>query len=198
MTASTDSQTSTVDPRVARTRNDVLRVTLQVLLDEGRDAVTHRHVAQAAGYSRATVYAHWPTRAHLVRDAFSRLVEVPHHEPTGDLRADLVAEMTTFRTAMADERLDRALAVLVDLAATDAEFVGVREALVATGERVVRELLRPVLPPVELEAATLMLCGAILQSALMHGRLPGDDLIASTVDLVLDRVTTHAQPQELL
>jgi hypothetical protein len=30
-----------------------------------------------------------------------------------------------------------------------------------------------------------MLSGAILNSALMHGRLPSDELIAAAVDLVL-------------
>ena len=30
-----------------------------------------------------------------------------------------------------------------------------------------------------------MLCGAVLHSALMHGRRPDDDVIAASVDLLL-------------
>lgn len=186
MAARTDEQSGTVvDARVVRTRNDVLRTALQVLIDEGRDAVTHRHVAQVAGYSRATLYAHWPSRADLFRDAFTRLDALPHHAVTGDLRADLVAELTTFRTAMREHHLDRALAVLSDLAATDPNLAAIRDTLVVNGERVVRELLAPVLVGVDLEAATRMLCGAVLHSALLHGQPPDDDLIAATVDLTL-------------
>lgn len=180
-----DTAPPPVDARVVRTRNDVLRTALDVLVREGWQAVTHAHVAEVAGYARATVYKHWPTRTDLLRDAFGRLGDLAHHEPTGDLRTDLVEEVTTFRTAMERHRLDRALCVLVDLAAGHPELVGVRDRLVTDGEQVVRRLLAPLLPDPELDAATLMLCGAVLHSALMHGRLPTDDTIATAVDLVL-------------
>jgi AcrR family transcriptional regulator len=173
------------DPRVARTRNDVLRVALDVLIDEGRDAVTHPHLARVSGYSRATLYNHWPTRAHLVRDAFTLLGDVAHHTPTGDLRSDLIGELSMFRLGMQRHRLDRALAVLADLAVSMPELADLRDHLVVDGERVLRELLSRVLRGPELEAAALMLSGAILHSALMHARLPDDEVIAATVDLVL-------------
>ena len=174
-----------VDPRVVRTRADVLRATLRVLIDEGWDAVTHQHVARVAGYSKATVYNHWPSRVALIRDAFTALRDMPHHTPTGDLRADLIHEVTTFRTGMEEQRLDRALCVLVDLAGSDPELDEVRTRLVTDGERLVRRLLAPMLQGADLDAATLMLCGAILHGALMHGRPPTDEVIAAAVDLVL-------------
>jgi AcrR family transcriptional regulator len=177
--------TSTTDPRVVRTRNDILRATLQVLINEGWDAVTHQHLAQVAGYSKATIYNHWPSRADLIRDAFMRLGDMPHHTPTGDLRIDLIREVTTFRTAMEEQRLDRALVVLVELTDSSPELVEVRDRLVTDGERVVRELLSPILHGTELDAATLMLCGAVLHGAIMHGEPPGDEVIASAVDLTL-------------
>lgn len=183
--------TAPVDPRVVRTRNDILRTTLQVLMDEGWDAVTHQHVAEVAGYSKATIYNHWRTRGELIRDAFMRLRAMPHHVPTGDLRTDLIEEVATFRTGMEEDRLDRALAALVNLSDTAPELNQVRDKLVADGERVIRELLAPVLHGAELEAATLMLCGAVLHSAMMHGRPPVDEVIASAVDLTL-RAIDHA------
>lgn len=183
-----DTERPNLDPRVVRTRDDVLSTALQVLLDEGWDAVTHQRVAQAAGYSKATVYKHWPNRSALIGEAFSRLREMPHHNPTGDLRADLIAEITTFRTGMEQQRLDRALCVLVELAGTVPELVDVRRKLVADGERVVRELLGPYLEGAALEAATLMLVGAVLHGAIMHGAPPTDRVITGSVDLVLRAV----------
>jgi len=56
---------------------------------------------------------------------------------------------------------------------------------VTAGERVLRELLAPRLQGPELEAAILMLSGAILNAAMMHGRPPADDVIAAAVDIVL-------------
>lgn len=177
--------TSATDPRVVRTRNDILGATLQVLIDEGWDAVTHQHVAQVAGYSKATTYKHWPSRTDLIRDAFMRLRDMPHHTPTGDLHPDLIREVTTFRTGMEEQRLDRALCVLVELTDSSPELVEVRDRLVTDGERVVRELLSPNLHGTELDAATLMLCGAVLHSTMMHGTPPSDEVIASAVDLVV-------------
>lgn len=189
MTASGgDGADRSVDPRVVRTHNDVLRAALRVLIDEGWESVTRPRVAQVAGYSKTTVYTHWPTRAGLIVDAFTRLAEVPHHTPTGDLRTDLIKEMITLRSTMVEHRLDRALAVLVDHTASVPELVGVRDKLVSDGERIVRKLLEPVLRGTELEAATLMLCGAVLHAALMHGQPPGDDVIESMVDLTLGRL----------
>lgn len=174
----------TVDARVVRTRNDILRTALQVLVEQGWDAVTHAHLAEQAGYSRATVYKHWATRTDLLRDALARVGDVPHHTPTGDLRADLIAELTVFRLAIEAERLDRAMAVLVALTAAAPELIDVRDTLVTNGERVLRALLRPVAGDL-LEAAMLMLSGSVLYAAQMHGRPPTDDVIASTVDMTL-------------
>lgn len=182
---SNSSRTVDRDARVVRTHDDVLRAALQLLVDQGWEAVTHARVAQSAGYSRATLYNHWPTRDALLQGAFSRLAEMPHATSTGELRADLLAELVAYRDGMAEHRLDRALAVLIDLTASKPEMAPVRDRIVADGEGYVRRLLEPVLPPERLEAATLLLCGAVLQAALLHGTPPSDALLAATVDVVL-------------
>lgn len=184
-----------MDRRVLRTRNDVLRAAIQVLFDEGLGSVTHQRVADVAGYSKATLYAHWPSPDGLLVDAFTSFVDVHHHTPAGDLRSDLVQELCTFRTAMLERRVDRALAVLVDLTATVPELIAVREHLVTEGERVIRGLLAPSLAGNELEAATLMLCGAIVHSALTHGQIPSEELIETSVDLVLRGIGWTESPR---
>lgn len=189
-----DSAQPVVDSRVVRTRNDVLRAAIRVLLDDGWDAVTHQNVARAAGYAKATVYAHWPTRTDLVRDAFTRFGDTAHHQPTGDLRADLTAELLNYRDAMVHQQLDRALAVLSDLTHSVPELVPVRDRLVSDGERVMRTMLEPSLSGTALEATTLMVLGAMLQSALLHGRPPSDDLIASVVDQAMRGLVPEPRP----
>lgn len=174
-----------VDPRIVRTRHDILGATLQVLAHEGWDAVTHQRVAQVAGYSRATVYKHWPRRPDLVRDAFVRLHDLPHHRPTGDLRADLVRELSLFRQVIVDRRMDRALCVFVELTDTVPDLAGVRSGLVGDGEHVVRAMLAPHFHGPELEAAVLMLGGAVLYGAMTTGTPPDDAVIEAAVDLVL-------------
>lgn len=175
----------TLDPRVVRTRADVLQATIDVLVDEGWDAVTHPHVARVAGYSKATLYAHWPDRLSLVRDAFSRFGEMPHWPSAGTLREDLIIELKSFRSAMVEHRLDRALAVLAERAPSVPELGPVRDAFVAGGEQPLRDRLAPLLPPLDTDVAVHMLCGAVLHAVLMHGHEPSDDFLVSAVDAVL-------------
>ena len=167
-----------------RPRNDILSAALRVLVEEGVEAATHARLAHVAGYSRATVYKHWPTRTDLWRDAFTRLRTLPHHTPTGEVREDLVAELTMFGTGM-DRGLDRILAALSDLTAVHPEMRQVRDDVVTDGEHVVRELLAPVVQGPEREAVALMLCGAVLYSALLHGRPPAEEVLAASVELAL-------------
>ena len=174
-----------LDPRVVRTRHDVLQATVDVLLDEGWDAVTHPHVARVAGYSKATLYAHWPDRVALVGDALARFGEMPHAAPVGTLREDLLTELRSFRAAMLEHRLDRALVVLAERAGTVPELVPVRDAFVADGERVLRDRLAPLLRPHEVDAVVLMLCGAVLHAVLLHGAVPADDVLEVAVDAVV-------------
>ena len=176
---------SALDPRVVRTRTDVLQATIDVLVNEGWDAVTHPHVARVAGYSKATLYAHWPDRISLVREAFARYGEMPHWPPAGTLREDLLIELKSFRSAMVEHRLDRALAVLAERAPTVPELGPVRDAFVADGERPLRARLAPLLPPLETDVAVHMLCGAVLHAVLMHGQDPPSEFLAAAVEAVL-------------
>jgi len=47
-----------VDPRVVRTRRDVLAAARAVLLEEGWERVTVSRVADRSGYARTTLYRH--------------------------------------------------------------------------------------------------------------------------------------------
>jgi AcrR family transcriptional regulator len=178
-----------VDARIVRTRNDVLGTALRLLIADGLDAVSHANLASTAGYSKATIYKHWPTRTDLLRDAFLRLDDTPHHTPSGDLRTDLIAELTAFRDAIAHFGLDRAMAVLAEQAKSEAELAAVRDELVANGDRLVRRMLATRLSGAELTVGTRMLSGSIFYAALMYGEIPDDETIVTTVDLLL-RATT--------
>jgi len=174
-----------VDARIVRTRRDVLGATIDELVDGGWDAVTHARVARRAGYSKATLYAHWPDRLALVREAFATFGRMPHHEATGDLRGDLVGELVSFRSAMTEHRLDRALAVLAERAGPTPELDEVRAAFVGDGERPMRQILGGLLSGARLEAVTAMLCGSIVHPVLLRGTTPSDEEITTAVDVVL-------------
>lgn len=172
------------DARVARTRADVARAALEVLTVEGSHAVTHARVAELANYSKTTLYTHWPSRVELIALALDALGELPHHERSGDLRADLIGELTAFRGGITNMRLDRILTGMAQWASID-EMREIRDTINGSGQGPLRAMLEEVLNGVELEAAVSMLTGVVACPAIMFGTLPEDDVIAAAVDIVL-------------
>jgi AcrR family transcriptional regulator len=172
------------DARVARTRADVSRVALKVLTDEGSDALTHGHVAELAGYSKTTLYTHWPLRVDLILLALDAIGDMPHQEPTGDLRADLIGELKFFRRAVLDYRLDQILAVMAQWASVD-EMARVRDQINTDAQKPIRGMLAAVFSGSELEAAISMLAGVVACPTMMFGSVPEDEVIEAAVDLVL-------------
>lgn len=175
------------DARVARTRADVSRAALQVLIEEGCEALTHAHVAEVAGYSKTTLYTHWPARLDLIMLALDALGEMPHQERSGDLRADVIGELRVFRQAVVDLRLDHILSVMAQWASVE-EMARVRDRINSDGQRPLRGMLSEVLDGARLEASVSMLTGVVACPTLMFGTLPDDAVIEAAVDLVLTAV----------
>ncbi|MEH3139405.1 MAG: TetR/AcrR family transcriptional regulator [Mycobacterium kyogaense] len=178
------ADTPVEDARVARTRSDVSRAALEVLRSDGFDELTHARVAERAGYSKTTLYAHWPSRLDLLRLALDALGCLPHPRPTGDLRADLVAELTAFRGSLADLRLDRVLCGLADGGA-GAGAGPLRDRITAEAQRGLRALLAQRFAGARLDAALSMLTGVVACPSLMGGMTPDDAALAGAVDMLL-------------
>jgi AcrR family transcriptional regulator len=175
---------SVEDARVARTRADVARAALDVLTREGSEAVTHARVAEIARYSKTTLYTHWPARIDLITMAIEALGEMPHHQRTGDLRADVIAELKVFRKGILDLRLDRVLASMAQWA-SDEQMRQVRDKVNTDGQHQMYAMLGEVFSGAELDAAVSMLTGVVACPSLMFGTLPDDDIIEAAVDIVL-------------
>jgi AcrR family transcriptional regulator len=172
------------DARVGRTRADVSRAALQVLVEEGCEALSHAHLAEIAGYSKTTLYAHWPARLDLIMLALDALGEMPHNERSGNLRADIIGELQVFRQAVTELRLDHILSVMAQWASVD-EMAQVRDRINSEGQGPLRVMLTEILDGAELDAAVSMLTGVVACPSLMFGTLPGDEVIEAAVGLVL-------------
>lgn len=178
-------QIAAEDARVSRTRADVSRAALDVLTNEGWEAVTHAHVARVAGYSKTTLYTHWPSRFDLLGMALDAIGDMPHHEMTGDARADLVGELHEFRRAISERRLDRILMAMAQWGASVDEIGRMRQRIVDDGQQYTRRIIGEIASGPDLDAAVAMLSGAVICPALMYGTLPDDATIDAAVDIVL-------------
>lgn len=130
-----------VDPRVARTRHDVLAAARAVLLDEGWERVTLARVAERSGYARTTLYRHWPQRLDLLRDLIREEGRLAHTSPTGELRTDLVAELDAFRAALTTTGFGRVIVAIGQQARDDLELADLNRAIRVEGARVLHAIV---------------------------------------------------------
>jgi len=173
------------DARVSRTRADVARAALEVLTTDGSDAVTHARVAEIAGYSKTTLYTHWPARIDLIAMAIESLGDMPHHERTGVLRDDLIGELKVFRAGILEMRLDRVLSGMAEWASVE-QMARIRNKVNTDGQHQMYEMLGELFSGAALDAAVSMLTGVVACPAIMFGTVPDDAVIEAAVDVVLN------------
>jgi AcrR family transcriptional regulator len=101
MAAQNDSTTTgraTPDPRVERSREVVLRSTLELLAEVGYGDLSIEGVAARSGVAKSTIYRHWPGKLALVTDAFHAMKvdrEPPGPGPVRDRVVELLTELAT-------------------------------------------------------------------------------------------------------
>jgi AcrR family transcriptional regulator len=142
------ASTSTMVTGLPRPRTDLLRpraltAAVQLLTEEGWDAVTQARVATQSGLGRATVYRYWPDRRQLVRDAvLSANLAVRHQMPmSGDLRVDLLMELRNLRSELTSGRLATVLAALIDRAEWEPELDAVKVTVSRYAGRIIHTIV---------------------------------------------------------
>lgn len=179
---------TTIDPRVTRTREAVLDAAREILVEDGWEDVTLGKVALRSGLARATLYRHWPNRLDLLEDLIREEGRLTHTVPTGDLRADLVAELEAFRSAVTGSGLGHALIAIAHRARTDAAFAELNGTMRAEGVSVLMMILADAQGRGELRTdlrsatATATLVGPVLYGFLFDDETRDPDLITDIVD----------------
>ncbi|RGE18580.1 TetR/AcrR family transcriptional regulator [Leucobacter sp. wl10] len=107
----------------AEVRSDVLTAAGRLLLGEGIQAVTFERIAKEAGASKTTLYKWWPSPGALAAEAFfaqsEPLLEFPD---TGDLRVDLIAQLTSFVRLLTDGGAGKPISELIGAAQMDPDL----------------------------------------------------------------------------
>lgn len=152
----------------ADTEEIVLTAALELLLTEGAVALTPARLHTVTGVARTTVYRHWPTP----RDFLAALIAVAPHppvRPTGDLAADLHAEVDGLCDRLRDKPVAAFLRALVTASATDPSCAELRR-------RYVGDLFAPfhaafhahaVLDDADIEEAATTIVSPLLVDALL-------------------------------
>jgi AcrR family transcriptional regulator len=171
-------------------RADVLGAAGRLLLDEGMAAFTIERVAAAAGASKTTIYKWWPSKGALALDGYFHAVESTLAFPdTGDIEADLLAQLRAFVRLVGRTRAGGVIAELIGQAQTDPDLAAaLRDHYSAPRRRLAVEAMRrgqergQLRPDIDPEVVINQLWGACYHRLLMPDLPLTEDLADSLVD----------------
>ena len=163
------------DPRVARTHAAVLEATIELIAEEGPEAVTFQAVARRAKVSRATLYRHWPHPEELVFEALAEIVSAWEFSGPGRLGDELIAEIDRRRSELNQPLVRMAFAAVLSRAARDPAAARLRDRLVGSIATSLRESIKAgvergeLRPGLDAEALTAEVMGAMVWRSFVMG-----------------------------
>ncbi|MET8951142.1 TetR/AcrR family transcriptional regulator C-terminal ligand-binding domain-containing protein [Streptomyces sp. NPDC004393] len=107
----------------AEVRADALEAAGALLLEGGMGPFTIEAVADKAGVSKTTIYKWWPSKGALALDGYFHAVESALTFPdSGDIEADLTAQLRAFVHVVTRTPAGRVIAELIGQAQTDPDL----------------------------------------------------------------------------
>lgn len=181
----------TEDPRIARTREVVLRATVELIASDGPDAVTFQELSRRTRVSRATLYRHWRHADELIFDALADIVSAWDFAGPGPLRDALVREIDGRRRELNQPVVRMAFNAVLSRAPCDPAAAALRDRLVGSiaaglATRIEAGVDRGELRPgLDAEVLTAQVIGAMVWRSFVMGRDVTRDFIARVVDEAL-------------
>jgi AcrR family transcriptional regulator len=169
------------NPRVERTRANVLAVARELLLERGPIDLTFSVLSQRSGVTRQTLYRHWATRAALLADLVLAGPDVGYPEPGSNPRAVIVEFLTSLRAGMNDPPTAAAVLAIAAQAARDPDSAAALKSIIDDRRNALNHLLAQTGYQVG-EDEFAGLCGPIMYRQLLAHGTATDELIQRTVD----------------
>lgn len=185
-----------VDPRVARSRERVLGVALDLVAERGIAGASIEAIAARSGVAKSTIYRQWQHQAALVIDAFHSIAPDPPSPDTGTLAGDLVVLLGGFAEGLGRGRTGVLMVALTDAAQRDPDFAHLHAQEVLRRHQPVLAVLaqgrdRGELPAeVDLDELLDHLAGPIFHRQFISGPPPNRKLAERVVLAALRAATT--------
>lgn len=173
-----------------------MRTVGELLLAEGIADLTFERVARAAGVSKTTLYKWWPSKGALALDGYFHAVQDTLAFPdTGDIRADLIAQLRAFAEVMTRTPGGRILAELIGESQTDKELATAYRELYSTQRRrLAAQRLRGAVElgqlraGIDVQVVVDQLWGAVYHRLLIPDEPVSDEFVVALVDNLLDGI----------
>jgi AcrR family transcriptional regulator len=194
--------------RSATAHRNVLEAALKLFAERGIDATSMDAIAEASGVSKATIYKHWRDKDNLCLEVLGYIHGTDEELPvfdSGDLRADLIAQLNYQPAAHRKEMKERLMPHLIAYAARNRAFGEQWRARVLERPRAqLRAILKrgiaqgKLIKTADPEIGIALLMGPRLYRHVFVNRFGGKlptDLATQVVDAFLAGHAAKAQPR---
>ena len=165
-----------VDPRVARSREAVIRAGVELISEGGLGAFSVDAVSARSGVAKTTIYRHWPGRRDLLNEVFESFDAHTPTPDTGSLRDDMLFLARELAADLAGADWPKNTAVIIGEAEHDRDLAKTHAAHVRNEMTPMRAVLeraveRGDLPPdTDVELVAEHLAGALFfRRFVLHG-----------------------------
>lgn len=196
---------------MARTRSAdahrrVVNAALELFAERGIDATSMDAIADASGVSKATIYKHWPEKDTLCLEILGHLHGLDEEPPvfnSGDLRADLIAQLNYQPGAHLRQMKERIMPHFIAYSARNREFGEQWRERVLERPRVqLKDMLkrgmaqRKLAKTLDLDVGIALLIGPMIYRHVFVNRFGGklpSDLASHVVDAFLAAYGRHGK-----
>jgi AcrR family transcriptional regulator len=170
-------------PRSAKAHGQVLEAAVGLFAERGIDGTSMDAIAAASGVSKATIYKHWPDKDKLALEVLSHLHGLDEEQPvfeSGDVRADLIAQLSYHPAEDRAEMRGRIMPHLIAYSAVNREFGETWRELVIDRQRsAIKKLLergvkqRQLIKELDFDLGIAMLMGPMIYRHIFVNRKAG-------------------------
>ena len=196
-------QTQPGRPRDASTDDAILEAAALRLSRDGYERTSIDLVARDAGVTRPTVYRRWPSKDELVIAAVANQIKGSHHEPTGDLRRDLLDQAESLVERWSSNHYVGMLGTaIVERRHHPAIYEQLLEKLVEPRRRQMRDILLTAQsngqarPDLDIEVIIAMVGGSFYAMTIAGRWEEGENWATRLTDTILAVVAPPESPHE--
>ncbi|KJY45828.1 TetR family transcriptional regulator [Streptomyces sp. NRRL S-444] len=182
-------------PREERVTRAVLNAVVDLVTEQGIEAVTMDAVAARAGVSKPAIYRRWPTKQELIIAAAETRIGVLSVPDLGDFRAELrfvlTARLEAYRLPGSDRLIAGLIGAAAEIGAGRAQYAEYTERITSETRRILeRGIARgDVGPGTDVRAAATLVAAPLLFRLIGEQELPDARFVDALVDLVARAVS---------
>jgi AcrR family transcriptional regulator len=177
-------------------RSDVIRTVGEILLRDGLAGLTFERVARQSGVSKTTLYKWWPSAGALALEGYFHTVEITlAFLDTGDIRADITAQLRSFITLMTTTPAGPLLTQLIGQSQTDKDLAADYRRLYSSHRRqlaadrlTAAQRTGQIRLSVDVQVLVDQLWGAVYHRLLVPDELVTDAFALALVDNLFDGI----------